>query len=254
MRGVWPLTPRDPCGRNPAPYRPSAATTAGICCGDRPRRWHPSRTVLGGVHMCGKTIALPTRVPEPVVPTSAVPLRAGLACRADAFQGARVSESPCIAAGWPCWGDAACQPAGVVGRGERFRPIGPRRVLAAMVLAHTPHRSHLGVPGLEPQVLEFVYRSDMATWRGVVNALLEAEDMPMALLPGADLPCRHQALAIRRCCRSTVVMNITCRWSGNVRGNHVPCLCSPARQDAVCLSDRLAQGTNCTAHLEGCAP
>jgi hypothetical protein len=36
----------------------------------------------------------------------------------------------------------------------------------------------------------------MATLRGLVNALLEAEDMPMDLLPGDVLPGRHQALAI----------------------------------------------------------
>lgn len=89
-----------------------------------------------------------------------------------------------------------------LGRGEQCRPIDPRRGLAAMVLAHPPHRSQPGVPGLEQQVLEFVSRADMATLRGVVNALLEAEDMPMALLPGDVLPGRHQALAIL-CCRSS---------------------------------------------------
>jgi hypothetical protein len=36
----------------------------------------------------------------------------------------------------------------------------------------------------------------MATLRGLVNALLEAEDMPMDLFPGDVLPDRHQALAI----------------------------------------------------------
>jgi hypothetical protein len=36
----------------------------------------------------------------------------------------------------------------------------------------------------------------MATLRGLVNALLEAEDMPMDLLPGDVLPGRHQDLVI----------------------------------------------------------
>src|SRR4029453_13366952 len=62
-----------------------------------------------------------------------------------------------------------------------------------------PPREHTGVPGCEPQVVEWVSRADMATWRGVVHAFLAAEAMPLALLPGDGLPGRHQALAIRCC-------------------------------------------------------
>jgi hypothetical protein len=87
------------------------------------------------------------------------------------------------------------------GRGEPVRPSDPRCVLAAMVWAHTPHGSQTSGPGLAPQVVEVVYRSDMATWRGVVNALVEAADMPMDLLPGDGLPGRHPARAIL-CLRS----------------------------------------------------
>ncbi len=83
-----------------------------------------------------------------------------------------------------------------LGRGERWRPIDPRRVLAAMGLAHTPHRSPTGVPGLAPQVVACVSRADMAPLRGLVHALVEAEDMPMDLLPGDGLPGRPQARAL----------------------------------------------------------
>jgi len=51
-------------------------------------------------------------------------------------------------------------------------------------------------PRFAQQVLEFVYRSDIATPRGLVNALLEAEDMPMDFLPWDGLPGRHQGLLI----------------------------------------------------------
>jgi hypothetical protein len=44
--------------------------------------------------------------------------------------------------------------------------------------------------------LEFVYRSDIATPRGLVNSLLEAEDMSMDFLPWDALPGRHQGLVI----------------------------------------------------------
>jgi hypothetical protein len=86
-----------------------------------------------------------------------------------------------------------------LGWGERLRPVAPRRGLAAMVLAHTPPRSHTGVPGLEQQVWAFVSRSDMATLRGLVHALLEAEARPMDLLPEHGLPGRLQALALLYC-------------------------------------------------------
>jgi hypothetical protein len=46
--------------------------------------------------------------------------------------------------------------------------------------------------------LEFVYRSDIATLRGLVNSLLEAEDVPMDLGPGDVLPGRRQVQTILR--------------------------------------------------------
>jgi hypothetical protein len=42
----------------------------------------------------------------------------------------------------------------------------------------------------------FVHRSDITTLRGVVHALLEAEDLPLDLLPGDALPGRHQGLLL----------------------------------------------------------
>jgi hypothetical protein len=41
-----------------------------------------------------------------------------------------------------------------------------------------------------------VYRSDITTLRGLVNSLLEADDMPMDFLPWDGLPGRHQGLLL----------------------------------------------------------
>ncbi len=103
-------------------------------------------------------------------------------CRAPAFRNPRAPQRGGLAGE----GTLASQPESM-GRGEPFRPIDPRRGLAAMVLAHTPHRSQTGVPGLEHQVVELVSRADLAPLRGLVHALWEAEDMPMDLLPGCQL-------------------------------------------------------------------
>ena len=54
------------------------------------------------------------------------------------------------------------------------------------------------VPGLAQQVLEFAYCPDLSTLRGLVNSLLEAEDMPLDFGPWDLLPGRRQALAILR--------------------------------------------------------
>jgi hypothetical protein len=43
-----------------------------------------------------------------------------------------------------------------------------------------------------------VYRSDITTLRGLVNALLEAEDMPVNFLPRDILPGRRQGFVILR--------------------------------------------------------
>src|SRR5438105_197719 len=70
--------------------------------------------------------------------------------------------------------------------------------MTTVILGHTTHRSQTGIPRFAQQVLEFVYRSDIATPRGLVHALLEAEDMPMNLGPWDLLPGRRQALSILR--------------------------------------------------------
>ena len=67
-----------------------------------------------------------------------------------------------------------------------------------IVLGDTTYRYQTGVPGLRQQILEFVYRSDIATLRGLVNSLLEAEDVPMDLCPEDVLPGRRQAQTILR--------------------------------------------------------
>ena len=82
------------------------------------------------------------------------------------------------------------------GRGERFRSVDPRRMLPTMVLGPTTPRQQPGVPGLDRQVLACVYGSDISTWRGLVHALVEAEDMPLDVLPRDALPGRHQGLLI----------------------------------------------------------
>ena len=68
--------------------------------------------------------------------------------------------------------------------------------MTTVILGHTTHRSQTGIPRFAQQVLEFVYRSDIATPRGLVHSLLEAEDMPMDFLPWDGLPGRHQGLLI----------------------------------------------------------
>jgi hypothetical protein len=112
-------------------------------------------------------------------------------CRAPAFRNPRASQRGGLAGELP----GASQPESL-GRGERLRPLDPRCVLAAVVLAHTSHGYQPGVPGLAQQVWACVSRADMATVRGLVKTLLEAEAMPMDLLPGHGLPGRHQARAI----------------------------------------------------------
>jgi hypothetical protein len=86
-----------------------------------------------------------------------------------------------------------------LGWGERFHPVDPRRVLPAMVLGHSTHRSQPSIPGRDQQVLAFVSRADFAMLRSVVNALWEAEDMPLDFLPREGLPGHHQARVIRCC-------------------------------------------------------
>lgn len=86
-----------------------------------------------------------------------------------------------------------------LGWGERFHPVDPRRVLPALVLGHSPHRSQPSIPGLEHQVLAFVSRADFAMLRSLVNALVEAEDMPLDFLPREGLPGHHQARVILCC-------------------------------------------------------
>ena len=111
--------------------------------------------------------------------------------RAPAFRHPRAPQRGGLAGARP-----RASPPESLGRGARGRPIDPRRVLAAMGLAHTPHRSPTGVPGLAPQVWACVSRADMAPLRGLGHALVEAADMPMDLLPGDGLPGRPQARAI----------------------------------------------------------
>src|SRR5262249_62308569 len=81
---------------------------------------------------------------------------------------------------------------------QRFHPINARRMSARVVLGDTTYREESSVPGLAQQVLEFASRPDLSTLRGLVNSLLEAEDMPLDFGPWDLLPGRRQALAILR--------------------------------------------------------
>jgi hypothetical protein len=81
---------------------------------------------------------------------------------------------------------------------QRFHPIKARRVSSPIVVGAPTYRSEPSVPGLAQQVLALTYCPDISALRGLVNALLEAEDMPMNLAPGALVPGRRQALSILR--------------------------------------------------------
>jgi hypothetical protein len=83
-----------------------------------------------------------------------------------------------------------------LGRCERCHPIEARGVRSPVLLGDTTPRQPPGIPGLAQQVVELVYGSDLFTWRGSVRSFLEAEDMPLDLLPREVLPGHHQGLAI----------------------------------------------------------
>jgi hypothetical protein len=79
---------------------------------------------------------------------------------------------------------------------EGLHPIDTRGMLATGILADPTHRQQPGIPGLHQPCWQLVCRSDIATLRGSVPPLLEAEDMPVAFLPRNVLPGHHQGLAL----------------------------------------------------------
>ncbi len=83
-----------------------------------------------------------------------------------------------------------------LGRWERFDPFDARGVFPTIILGHSTHRSQPCRPGLAWQVLALAYCADIATWRGSVHSLVEADDMALDVLPGDVLPGRHQGPAI----------------------------------------------------------
>jgi hypothetical protein len=64
--------------------------------------------------------------------------------------------------------------------------------MTPIILGDATYREQPGIPRLEQQLLEFVCCSDLSTLCRLVNPLLEAEDMPVHLLPWHVLPGHHQ--------------------------------------------------------------
>jgi hypothetical protein len=68
--------------------------------------------------------------------------------------------------------------------------------MTTIILGHATHREQSCIPRLDQQFLELACCPDVSTLRGLVNSFLEAEDMPVNVLPGQVLPGHHQGLAL----------------------------------------------------------
>jgi hypothetical protein len=82
-------------------------------------------------------------------------------------------------------------------RREGLDPIDAGGVPPSVVLREATHREQPRIPCLSQPFLQLVYGSHLATVRGAVHALLEAEDLPLNLRPRHGLPGHLQGVPLR---------------------------------------------------------
>ena len=162
---------------------------------------------LVGTRSCSARSGPPIRVPvralralAPLALASLVsPIRACPACRAwvstpvalVALSGAGAADGPAQPFGWL----------------ERFDAIHPSGFLAPVVLGYLSYCKASRRPGLHQQSLELVDCLDIATLRGLIDALLEPEYLSLHGFPWQPVPLIH------RCCHRVHVVLLPTRVS-----------------------------------------